>query len=49
MHERLTVAVLAMDKDENVDAASTLGMENVLRGRPAFFYVVWREALGRRC
>ena len=47
MHATLTVGVLAMDKEGTVGAASTLGMENVHRGRPAFPYVVWREGEGR--
>jgi len=46
MHEALTVAVLAMDKEGRVGAASTLGEMNVHRGRPAFPYVVWREGEG---
>ncbi|GAB5037909.1 n-(beta-n-acetylglucosaminyl)-l-asparaginase [Nannochloropsis oceanica] len=46
MHEALTVAVLAMDKEGRVGAASTLGENNEHRGRPAFPFVVWREGEG---
>jgi len=40
MHDNLTVAVIAMNKDGDVGAASTLGSQNVHRGRPAFPFVV---------
>ena len=40
MHDALTVGVIAMNKDGEVGAASTLGPHNVHRGRPAFPFVV---------
>lgn len=40
------MAVLAVDAQGNVGAASTLGTHNEHRGRPAFPYVVWREGEG---
>lgn len=43
MHERLTVAVMAMSPSGEIGAASTLGPNNVHRGRPAFPLAVWRE------
>jgi hypothetical protein len=43
MHEKLTVAVIAMNARGEVGAASTLGPTNVHRGRPGFPYVVSDE------
>lgn len=43
MYERLTVAVVAMSPSGEVGAASTLGPENVHRGRPVFPFAIWRE------
>lgn len=43
MHERLTVAVMAMSPGGEIGAASTLGPKNVHRGKPAFPLAVWRE------
>lgn len=43
MHDRLTVAVMAMSPSGEVGAASTLGPRNVHRGRPAFPLAIWRE------
>lgn len=43
MHDRLTVAVMAMNPKGDVGAASTLGPRNVHRGRPAFPLAVWRK------
>lgn len=43
MYQRLTVAVMAMSPDGEIGAASTLGPENVHRGRPVFPFAVWRE------
>ncbi|CAM9106655.1 unnamed protein product [Discosporangium mesarthrocarpum] len=43
MHEKLTVAVMAMSPSGKVGAASTLGPHNEHRGRPAFPLAVWRE------
>lgn len=40
------MAVLAVDAQGNVGAASTLGKHNVHRGRPAFPFVLWREGQG---
>lgn len=42
MHERLTVAVMCLSPSGEIGAASTLGPENVHRGRPAFPLAVWR-------
>ncbi|TFJ87421.1 hypothetical protein NSK_001753 [Nannochloropsis salina CCMP1776] len=47
MHENLTVAVMALDKEGRVGAASTLGEHNRHRGRPGFPFVVWKEGLGK--
>lgn len=47
MHESLTVAVMALDKEGRVGAASTLGEHNRHRGRPGFPFVVWKEGLGK--
>lgn len=43
MYNRLTVAVMAMSPSGEIGAASTLGPENVHRGRPVFPLAVWRE------
>lgn len=43
MHDRLTVAVMAMSPSGEIGAASTLGPRNVHRGRPAFPLAIWRE------
>lgn len=43
MHERLTVAVMAMSPGGEIGASSTLGPKNVHRGRPAFPLAVWRD------
>lgn len=43
MHDRLTVAVMAMTPGGDIGAASTLGPRNVHRGRPAFPLAVWRQ------
>ena len=42
MHEKLTVAVIAMNKDGEVGAGTTLCEENPHRGRPGFPYPVWK-------
>lgn len=42
MHSKLVVGVLAMDKYGRVGAASTLGEENLHRGRPFFPSPYWR-------
>ena len=42
MHPRLTVGVVAMNDRGEVGAASSLGPENVHRGRPGFPVVCWR-------
>ena len=43
MHEKLTVAVIAMNKDGEVGAGTTLCKENPHRGRPGFPYPVWKS------
>lgn len=43
MHDRLTVAVMAMSPSGEVGAASTLGPKNAHRGRPAFPLAVWSK------
>lgn len=43
MHDRLTVAVMAMNPQGDIGAASTLGPRNVHRGRPAFPLAMWRK------
>lgn len=43
MHEKLTVAVMAMNTSGDVGAASTLGPQNPHRGRPVFPMAVWRH------
>lgn len=43
MFQRLTVAVMAMSPSGEIGAASTLGPENVHRGRPVFPMAIWRE------
>ncbi|CAM9175978.1 unnamed protein product [Ectocarpus sp. 6 AP-2014] len=43
MHDRLTVAVMAMNPKGDIGAASTLGPRNVHRGRPSFPLAIWRK------
>lgn len=43
MHKKLTVAVMALSPSGEIGAASTLGPNNVHRGRPAFPLAVWKK------
>ncbi|CAN0480546.1 unnamed protein product [Ectocarpus sp. 12 AP-2014] len=43
MHDRLTVAVMAINPKGDIGAASTLGPRNMHRGRPAFPLAIWRK------
>lgn len=43
MHQKLTVAVMALSSTGEIGAASTLGPKNVHRGRPAFPFAVWKK------
>eukprot|EP00752_Nemacystus_decipiens_P001486 g1460.t1 len=43
MHKKLTVAVMALSPSGEIGAASTLGLNNVHRGRPAFPLAVWKK------
>lgn len=43
MHEKLTVAVMAVNSAGQIGAASTLGPSNIHRDRPSFPIAIWKE------
>jgi hypothetical protein len=43
MHPKLVAGVVAMDKNGNIGAASTLDPSNLHRGEPFFPVACWRE------
>jgi len=42
MHKKLTVGLIAMNKNGKVGAASTLSQTNMHRGKPYFPVICWR-------